>query len=89
MAHVAAFTVSAYSTTAIRTGKPFNPLLGETYECDRTDDKGFRLITEQVSHHPPMLAQYVEQVTSFLPLNSTPQYRVHDIKGFFQAFITV
>ena len=63
MAHVAAFTVSAYSTTAIRTGKPFNPLLGETYECDRTDDKGFRLITEQVSHHPPMLAQYVEQVT--------------------------
>jgi hypothetical protein len=23
------------STTAIRTGKPFNPLLGETYECDR------------------------------------------------------
>ena len=28
LAYVAAFTVSAYSTTAIRTGKPFNPLLG-------------------------------------------------------------
>ena len=48
MAYVAAFTVSAYSTTAIRTGKPFNPLLGETYECDRRDDKGFRCISEQV-----------------------------------------
>ena len=28
LAYVAAFTVSAYATTAIRTGKPFNPLLG-------------------------------------------------------------
>lgn len=60
MAYVAAFTISSYSTTATRTGKPFNPLLGETYECDRTDDLGWRAISEQVSHHPPMLAQYCE-----------------------------
>ncbi|XP_058806394.1 oxysterol-binding protein 1 isoform X3 [Phymastichus coffea] len=60
MAYVAAFTVSAYSTTATRTGKPFNPLLGETYECDRTDDLGWRAISEQVSHHPPMVAQFCE-----------------------------
>ncbi|KAK0167491.1 hypothetical protein PV327_004884 [Microctonus hyperodae] len=60
MAYVAAFTVSSYSTTADRTGKPFNPLLGETYECDRTDDLGWRAISEQVSHHPPMLAQFCE-----------------------------
>lgn len=60
LAHVAAFTVSSYSTTANRTGKPFNPLLGETYECDRTDDLGWRSISEQVSHHPPMVAQYCE-----------------------------
>ena len=31
LAYVAAFTVSAYSTTAIRTGKPFNPLLGNMF----------------------------------------------------------
>ncbi len=60
MAFVAAFTVSSYSTTAIRTGKPFNPLLGETYEWDRSEDLGFRVISEQVSHHPPMVAQYCE-----------------------------
>ncbi|XP_078037530.1 oxysterol binding protein isoform X3 [Augochlora pura] len=60
MAYVAAFTISSYSTTAIRTGKPFNPLLGETYECDRIDDLGWRAISEQVSHHPPMLAQHCE-----------------------------
>ena len=48
MAYVAAFTVSSYSTTAIRSAKPFNPLLGETFECDRSDDKGWKCITEQV-----------------------------------------
>ncbi|GBM53085.1 Oxysterol-binding protein 1 [Araneus ventricosus] len=60
MAYVAAYTVSAYATTSNRTGKPFNPLLGETYECDRTDDYGWRCLSEQVSHHPPMLAQHCE-----------------------------
>lgn len=63
LAYVAAFTISAYSTTSSRTGKPFNPLLGETYECDRTDDLGWRAISEQVSHHPPMVAQYCEGTT--------------------------
>ncbi|KAL5275309.1 OSBP family protein [Megaselia abdita] len=60
LAYVAAFTISSYSTTANRTGKPFNPLLGETYECDRTDDLGWRVIAEQVSHHPPMAAIHCE-----------------------------
>lgn len=60
MAYVAAFTVSSYATTSIRTGKPFNPLLGETFEMDRTDDKGWKMISEQVSHHPPMVAQHCE-----------------------------
>ncbi|XP_067650187.1 oxysterol-binding protein 1-like isoform X1 [Haliotis asinina] len=60
LAWVAAFTISAYATTLSRTGKPFNPLLGETYECDRMDDLGWRSIAEQVSHHPPTLAVYGE-----------------------------
>jgi hypothetical protein len=60
MAYVAAFTVSSYASTSNRTGKPFNPLLGETYECDRMSDLGWRAVSEQVSHHPPMLAQYCE-----------------------------
>ena len=48
MAYIAAFTVSSYSTTATRTNKPFNPLLGETFECDRLDDFGWRALSEQV-----------------------------------------
>ncbi|XP_053205634.1 oxysterol-binding protein-related protein 7-like isoform X2 [Panonychus citri] len=60
MLYVAAFAVSAYSGSAYRAGhKPFNPLLGETYECIR-NDKGFRFIAEQVSHHPPISACHAE-----------------------------
>ncbi|XP_071480214.1 oxysterol-binding protein 1-like isoform X2 [Diadema antillarum] len=60
MAYVAAFIVSAYAETSVRSTKPFNPLLGETFECDRTDDLGWRAISEQVSHHPPAAAFHVE-----------------------------
>uniref|UniRef100_A0AAZ3PH33 Oxysterol-binding protein n=1 Tax=Oncorhynchus tshawytscha TaxID=74940 RepID=A0AAZ3PH33_ONCTS len=56
---VAAFAVSAVASQWERTGKPFNPLLGETYELVR-EDLGFRLISEQVSHHPPVSAFHAE-----------------------------
>ncbi|XP_032819738.2 oxysterol-binding protein-related protein 6-like isoform X5 [Petromyzon marinus] len=54
MVLVATFAVSTYASTISRAGgKPFNPVLGETYECIR-EDRGFRFIAEQVSHHPPI-----------------------------------
>ncbi|XP_028174583.1 oxysterol-binding protein-related protein 6-like [Ostrinia furnacalis] len=60
IALIAAFAVSAYASSAHRAAsKPFNPLLAETYECVR-DDKGFRFIAEQVSHHPPISACHAE-----------------------------
>lgn len=50
MVYVAAFAVSSYGSSYFRAGsKPFNPLLGETYECIR-EDKGFRFVAEQVSY---------------------------------------
>ena len=55
----ATFAVSAVASQWECTGKPFNPLLGETYELVR-DDLGFRLIPEQVSHHPPISAFHAE-----------------------------
>ncbi|CAJ1052551.1 oxysterol-binding protein 1-like isoform X4 [Xyrichtys novacula] len=58
MCYVAAFTVSSYSTTVHRTGKPFNPLLGETFELDRLKECGYRSLCEQVSHHPPAAAHH-------------------------------
>ncbi|XP_053617812.1 uncharacterized protein LOC128679540 isoform X2 [Plodia interpunctella] len=60
MSLMAAFAVSAYASSAHRAAsKPFNPLLAESYECVR-DDKGFRFIAEQVSHHPPISACHAE-----------------------------
>ncbi|BFZ21724.1 hypothetical protein BsWGS_24762 [Bradybaena similaris] len=60
MMYVAAFAVSSYASSYYREGhKPFNPLLGETYECIR-EDKGWRFIAEQVSHHPPVSACHCE-----------------------------
>eukprot|EP00850_Spirogloea_muscicola_P023415 SM000354S13410 [mRNA] locus=s354:37052:41462:- [translate_table: standard] len=53
--HVAAFAISSYACTEGRSNKPFNPLLGETYEAD-WPDKGLRFFSEKVSHHPTIVA---------------------------------
>lgn len=59
MVYVAGFAASEYASTIGRVAKPFNPLLGETYEYVRPD-KGYRFFIEQVSHHPPIGAAYAE-----------------------------
>lgn len=60
MMFIATFVVSGYASSYYRTGgKPFNPVLGETFECNRPD-KGFRFVAEQVSHHPPISACHAE-----------------------------
>uniref|UniRef100_A0A5B7BFQ1 PH domain-containing protein n=1 Tax=Davidia involucrata TaxID=16924 RepID=A0A5B7BFQ1_DAVIN len=57
--NVAAFAVSGYASTEGRQCKPFNPLLGETYEADYPD-KGLRFFSEKVSHHPMIVACHCE-----------------------------
>lgn len=49
-----------YANTIGTTKKPFNPLLGETFELYEPNDKTFRMFTEQVSHHPPISAFWGE-----------------------------
>lgn len=48
--NVAAFAVSGYASTEGRSCKPFNPLLGETYEAD-FPDKGLRFFSEKVDYY--------------------------------------
>lgn len=55
--NVAVFAITSYSGTDKRTSKPFNPLLGETYELITPK---FKYLAEQVSHHPPIGASYCE-----------------------------
>lgn len=60
--HIAAFAVSALSNSRVKERairKPFNPMLGETFELVR-EDKGFRLVSEKVSHRPVRLAIQAE-----------------------------
>ncbi|KAF8335486.1 Oxysterol-binding protein [Cantharellus anzutake] len=56
LTYVAAFVVSGYACTKLRASrKPFNPMLGETFEDIRTN-----FIAEKVSHHPPIMACHAE-----------------------------
>ncbi|XP_010872929.4 oxysterol-binding protein-related protein 7 isoform X2 [Esox lucius] len=60
MLYVGVFSISGYAWATWRNRyKPFNPVLGETYESVR-EDRGFRYIAEQVSHHPPCSAVHAE-----------------------------
>ncbi|XP_018612359.1 oxysterol-binding protein-related protein 6-like [Scleropages formosus] len=60
MVYIAAFVISGYAWATYRNRyKPFNPVLGETYECVQ-EERGFRYVSEQVSHHPPISACHAE-----------------------------
>lgn len=54
---VTAFILSANLEGSSRMSKPFNPLLGETFELELGD---IRFLAEQVSHHPPITAFHCE-----------------------------
>lgn len=56
---LAALASSCWVPTLTRYGKPFNPLLGETYELVHHEG-GFCVVSEQVSHHPPVTALHAE-----------------------------
>lgn len=60
--HISAFAISNFSSSRVKeraVRKPFNPMLGETFELVR-EDRGFRLIAEKISHRPVRLACQAE-----------------------------
>ncbi|CDP06603.1 unnamed protein product [Coffea canephora] len=57
LVYVASWFISLYYAYQ-RAWKPFNPILGETYEM--INHGGITFIAEQVSHHPPMSAAHAE-----------------------------
>jgi hypothetical protein len=60
--YVTAFAIASLSGVRAKERsirKPFNPMLGETFELVR-EDKGFRFVSEKVSHRPVQLALYAE-----------------------------
>jgi hypothetical protein len=60
--YMAAFAISCFSSSRVKeraARKPFNPMLGETFELVR-EDKGFRFISEKVVHRPVRMACQAE-----------------------------
>jgi len=60
--HIAAFAISGFSNARLKeraVRKPFNPMLGETFELVR-EDKGFRFLAEKVSHRPVIMACHAD-----------------------------
>ncbi|CUM62951.1 uncharacterized protein PRCAT00000511001 [Priceomyces carsonii] len=71
---IATFAVSYLSSLRVKERnirKPFNPLLGETFELVR-EDLGFRFISEKVCHRPPVFAMFVESEKWLLSYSPSP-----------------
>ncbi|PBP18594.1 oxysterol-binding protein [Diplocarpon rosae] len=76
--HVAAFAVSQFSSSRAKERtirKPFNPMLGETFELVRSESEvpgGFRLLVEKVSHRPVRMACQADSARWSLTQSSAP-----------------
>lgn len=57
---ISAFVMTWFTSVELGFNKPFNPLLGETYELQTPN---FNFMSEQVSHHPPITAWFLESTT--------------------------
>lgn len=74
---IAAFATTSLSSMRVKernARKPFNPLLGETFELVR-EDYGIRLISEKVSHRPQVFALFVESKDWQLSYSPAPNQK--------------
>ena len=49
--------LTSFPTLEVTMQKPFNPILGETFQCFI---KGIPMYYEQISHHPPISSYFIE-----------------------------
>nr|POF01221.1 oxysterol-binding protein like c23h4.01c [Quercus suber] len=64
--YVTAFAISYFANSRVKeraVRKPFNPMLGETFELVR-EDLSFRFVAEKVSHHPVRMACQADSLTN-------------------------
>ncbi|CAF1035603.1 unnamed protein product [Didymodactylos carnosus] len=77
---ITAFLISNMSANLERISKPFNPILGETYELqvkDGEDNVKFHYVAEQVSHHPPISVYYCKGKQWILTSTVQPKVKFH------------
>ena len=76
---ISAFAISflsSYKEKVRSTRKPFNPLLGETFELIRPD-LDIRVITEKVIHKPFIMASHVDSTNWFIDHTICPQQKFY------------
>ncbi|KAI9882362.1 MAG: hypothetical protein M1823_005895 [Watsoniomyces obsoletus] len=72
--YVTAFFISSLSNSRVKERairKPFNPMLGETFELVR-EDMGFRFLAEKISHRPLRMACQAESKNWTYTQSPTP-----------------
>jgi len=72
--YVTIFSITNFSNSR-RMAKPFNPLLGETYEY-YDDLHNLKFLSEQTSHHPPISSAYLETDYCIVELDVIADSRV-------------
>lgn len=73
--HIAAFAVTNFASNRVKeraVRKPFNPMLGETYELVRAD-LGFRFVSEKVVHRPVRMAWQADALDGGWSLSQSAQ----------------
>ncbi|XP_063720887.1 oxysterol-binding protein-related protein 1-like isoform X3 [Symsagittifera roscoffensis] len=73
--HISAFVVSGLSGILERISKPFNPILGETFEMTHPNGRT-RFVAEQVSHHPPICVFHLEDIEGRFKLTGSCQAKI-------------
>ena len=75
---VVTFVISGMHQVATQR-KPFNPILGETYEGVWPD--GSKIFVEHISHHPPISAFQIENSDGLFTMDGSYEYtaRVTDL----------
>ncbi|KAI4854537.1 hypothetical protein E4T44_00112 [Aureobasidium sp. EXF-8845] len=75
LVYVTAFAISNFASNRVKERairKPFNPMLGETYELIRSD-LGFRFVSEKVCHRPVRMAFQADALDSAWSLSQSQQ----------------
>ncbi|KAI5258096.1 hypothetical protein E4T42_00780 [Aureobasidium subglaciale] len=75
LVYVAAFAISNFASNRVKERairKPFNPMLGETYELIRSD-LGFRFVSEKVCHRPVRMAFQADALDAAWSMSQSQQ----------------
>lgn len=84
---ICGFILGEVSLNINRILKPFNPILGETYEF-YDNDLHFRYFSEQVSHHPPITAYICESEDYVVFGDSRCKSKFKMFKGAMEIFFS-